>query len=181
MKSTASSGLSLQGRSLLWLAQREHSRLELERKLRKVARAQFARERAAVQNELADADVHNSADPSPALSPEAQVQATLVWLQERGYLSDVRFVESRVHVRAAKFGSLRIQQELAQHGLALTPQAAHQLKDSETQRAHAVWQKKFGVPAHTPQEHARQMRFLAGRGFHHEVIRRVLHADLENG
>ena len=50
------------------------------------------------------------------------------------------------------------------------------LKDTELQRAQAVWQKRFGqtAPASDPKDYARQVRFLAGRGFSHEVIRRVL-------
>jgi regulatory protein len=50
------------------------------------------------------------------------------------------------------------------------------LRDGELQRATQLWQRRFGRPAADEKERARQMRFLAGRGFAGEVIRRVLDA-----
>ena len=152
--------LSLKGRGLQILSQREHSRSELRRKL-------LAHAKAAVL----------SADPPVELpSPDAaeQVEAVLDWLQAHRYLSEERFVESRVHARAARFGNLRIRLELAQHGVALTADAEQQLKDSETSRARKVWLRRFGQVAADAAERARQARFLAGRGFSGEVIRRVV-------
>jgi regulatory protein len=64
--------------------------------------------------------------------------------------------------------------ELARHGLKLTAQPLQQLRDSELQRATQLWQRRFGASAQDARERARQMRFLAGRGFSGEVIRRVL-------
>jgi len=51
-----------------------------------------------------------------------------------------------------------------------------ELKDSELERAQSVWQKKFSRngPALNTSEYARQGRFLASRGFSHDVIHRVL-------
>ena len=45
---------------------------------------------------------------------------------------------------------------------------------TEEARARAVWRQRFGTPAATPQERARQMRFLAARGFSGDTVRRVL-------
>lgn len=143
--------LSLKGRGLQILAQREHSRSELRRKL------------------LA----HAQKDEAEAGAAIEQVEAVLDWLQANRYLCEERFVESRVHARASRYGNLRIRQELAQHGVALTADAAQQLKDSELARAREVWSRKFGQPAADAAERARQMRFLAGRGFSSEVIRQV--------
>ena len=89
--------LSLKGRALAWLAQREHSRSELRGKLLRHLSRQPADE---------------AAEPAEA---EPAVEALLDWLQAHGYLSDERFVESRIHARAARFGNLRIRQELARH------------------------------------------------------------------
>jgi regulatory protein len=144
--------LSLKGRGLQILAQREHSRSELRRKLL----------------------VHARADAAEDANPIEQVEAVLDWLQANRYLCEERFTESRVHARASRFGNLRIRQELAQHGVALSAEAAQQLKDSELARARDVWLRKFGQPAIDAAERARQMRFLAGRGFSSEVIRRVV-------
>ena len=104
----------------------------------------------------------------------ARVEAVLDWLEANGYLSQERFVESRVHARSARFGNLRIRQELKQHQVALGAEAAQALKDSELQRARAVRARKFASWPATAAERARQGRFLAGRGFSPEVIGRAL-------
>jgi len=147
---------SLQARALGWLAQREQSRSELRRKLLRVA----------LQSQDAAAE--------PADDIAGQVERLLDALQAQGLLSEERFVESRVRVRAPGLGTRRIQMELARHGLKLPAQPLQQLRDGELQRAAQLWQRKFGVPAQDARERARQMRFLAGRGFSGEVIRRVL-------
>lgn len=144
--------LSLKGRGLQILAQREHSRSELRRKLL----------------------VHAQKDAAEAGTATEEVEAVLDWLQAHRYLCEERFVESRVHARASRFGNLRIRRELAQHGVALSADAAQQLKDSELARAREVWSRKFGQVAADATERARQMRFLAGRGFSGEAIRRVV-------
>jgi regulatory protein len=151
--------LSLKARALRWLAQREHSRVELRRKLMRAAR-------------LRDAEPPEAADAGGAGN---EVDALLDWLATEGHLSQARFVESRLHARSARFGNRRIVQELAQHGLALDADAAQRLAHGELERARAVWSRKYGGQA--PQDaagRARQMRFLAARGFSAEVIRRVV-------
>ena len=149
---------SLKARALQWLAQREHSRAELRRKLLPHARA------AAVEgSEVADA--------------APRVDALLDWLEANRYLSQERFAESRVHARASRYGNLRIQQELAQHGVALAPEASDALRHSEFERARDVWARKYGgEAAPDAAARARQARFLIGRGFSGEVVRRVLRA-----
>lgn len=152
---------SLKARALQWLAQREHSRAEMQRKLLPHARAMAA------QGE-ADGDAGDAADPM------ARVVEVLDWLEAQRYLSQQRFVESRIHVRAARHGNLRIQQELAQHGIALDADATQSLKASEFDRAREVWSRKFDAPAADAAARARQARFLTGRGFSAETVRRVL-------
>ena len=49
-----------------------------------------------------------------------------------------------------------------------------ELRGSEVQRAREVWRKKFGAAAEDAQGRAKQMRFLARRGFGAEAIRRVV-------
>ena len=144
---------SLKARALAWLAQREHSRLELQRKLMRAAR----------QAEAFDAD-----------AARLEIEALLDWLQQNRYLAAERFVESRVHARASRFGNLRIRQELAQHALELGDDARRALDDSEPARARAVRERRFGNAPATPHERARQARFLAARGFSADVIQRVL-------
>ena len=175
--------LSLKMRAIALLAQREHSLIELRGKLLRLARARAA-ERLAQAQAAADAAAGAEAwagaeSESDAEAPEAEVEALLIWLQARGYLDESRFVESRVHSRAARYGNRRIQQELAQHGLSLDAEAQARLKDSELARAREVWQRKFGErPPEDAAARAKQTRFLVGRGFSAEVVRRVLrHTD----
>ena len=47
-------------------------------------------------------------------------------------------------------------------------------RDSEPERARAVWQKKFGTPPADAAEKLRQMRFLQVRGFSSEVVRKTI-------
>jgi regulatory protein len=155
---------SLQARALGWLAQREHSRSELRRKLLRVAR-----QPPAGAEEAADADC-------AAAQAEAKVDRLLDHLQAQGLLSEERFIESRVRVRAPGLGTRRIQMELARHGLKLPAEPLQQLRDSELERATQLWLRRFGAPAQDLRERSRQMRFLAGRGFSAEVIHQVLAA-----
>ena len=129
-------------------------------------------------------DFLSGAAAAPAAPPEppdldedalsAEVESVLDWMAASRYQSDERFIESRVHARAGRFGQSRIRQELARHGVELDPDTRQSLKDSELARAREVWRKRFGEPAADAAGRAKQMRFLAGRGFAPEVIRRVL-------
>ncbi len=138
--------ISLKGRALRLLSGREYSRLELERKL-----ARFEE----VPGSLAQA---------------------LDELQAKNFIDEKRVVDSVVHRRSAKLGTARIQQEL--QGKGLDPQAVAEavsnLRATELTRAREVWRKKFGEPALDAKGRASQMRFLAGRGFGGDVIRRVV-------
>ena len=44
----------------------------------------------------------------------------------------------------------------------------------EYERAQDLWRRRFGQAPSDPRERARQMRFLAGRGFDADVIRRIV-------
>ena len=79
-----------------------------------------------------------------------------------------------MRARALGHGARRIEHELARHGLKLPAAQQQGLRDSELQRAAELWRRRFGAAASDPRERARQARFLAGRGFSGEVIRRVL-------
>ena len=137
--------LSLKGRALRLLSQREHSRVELERKL------------AAHEEE-----------------PGTLAQA-LDELQAKGFISEARVIESVIHRRASKLGTARVQQELATKGLSsqAVTEALDQLRSTEFERAREVWSRKFEAPATDPKERARQIRFLLSRGFMAEVVRKV--------
>ena len=139
-------GLSLKGRALRYLAAREHSRVELERKLR------------------------------PHEETPGQLSQVLDELQAKDFISEARVVESVINRRAARFGAARIQYELLNKGLGAeaVAEAVNSLKSTELERAREIWRKKFDGPAADPAGRAKQMRFLAARGFGGEVIRRVV-------
>ena len=208
---------SLAARALQLLAQREHSRIELRRKLLAHAERLAEANAGATAGVPADASVgaaagaaaHPDAGPgaaagadarreaepeaglgaepeavsrglsrtrraAPSAETQARVDALLDALTASGALSETRFVETRVRLRAARQGNLRIAQELARHGLEMSPAAAQELKASEYARAKEVLTRKFGAPAADAAGRARQMRFLAARGFGADVVRRVL-------
>ncbi|MEY2592963.1 MAG: regulatory protein RecX [Betaproteobacteria bacterium] len=174
--------LSLKARALQALALREHSASELRRKLLRTPRR--PRPQAGDAGPPAAAPATEADTETDRASAAAEVDALLQELQAQGLLSPERFIESRVHARSARFGNRRIQAELAQHGLQLDPDTAQALRASELERARAVWARRYApasspapVPPPTPvpaAEVARQMRFLAARGFSPEVIRRVV-------
>ncbi len=145
-------GLSLKARAVSLLSRREYSRVELARKL------------------TAHAD------------SKEELEALLDTLTREGWQSDERVIQSVVHRKSPIHGSLRITQELKQKGLtdAQVSEMRMQLKDTELERARGVWDKKFGSKGgvQTPNDYAKQARFLAARGFSHDIVRQVLKAAL---
>jgi len=158
--------LSLKARAIQLLSQREHSRIELRRKLLRHAVAAC---KPKAVDPLAAADTDDTddidVDPGPCLDK------LLDWLEANRYLSEERFVESRVHARQSRFGTRRITQELAQHGVAVDSGTVATLRETEVDRAVEVWRRKFGQAAATPSEHAKQTRFLLLRGFSSDAVR----------
>lgn len=162
---------SLKARALACLALREHSPSELRRKLLDHAARQQASALASAAPGAAEPN-----DGDLALLQAAQVDAVIDRLLAQGLLSEERFVASRVRVRAQRYGNRRIHAELAWHGLSADAHTAAELAASEIERAREVWARKFGGPAPDAAARAKQMRFLAGRGFSAEVIHRVVNA-----
>jgi regulatory protein len=138
--------ISLKARALRYLSAREHSRLELARKL-----SRYAQE-------------------------GEDVEALLDALQAANLLSQARFSESLIHRRAARFGNNRILSELQSHGIAGDELGALKagLAQDEVARARAVWRRKFPEPAADPAQRARQVRFLLQRGFSQQAIRAAM-------
>lgn len=138
--------LSLKGRALRLLAGREHSRAELEKKLA-------------------------AYEETPG-----ELQRALDDLQARGFINEQRVVDSVLHRRAARLGTARLKQELQAKGIGAeaVADAVQALRGTELDRAREVWRRKFGEPAADAAGRAKQMRFLAGRGFGGDTIRRVL-------
>ncbi len=137
-----------------YLARREYSRVELERKLSAHART----------------------------APEI-LSNLLDKLEHEGLLSTERAAEQIIRARRSRFGSKRIIYELKEKGIdeALIHQALPSLKETERDAAWAIWQKKFGKAPGSKEERGKHMRFMMNRGFSMEVIQQVLsQANEEN-
>ena len=137
---------SLLARALGALARREHSRAELRRKL------------------------------APHAGSAEQLDRLLADLEAKKLLSDRRLAEVMARSRGDRFGAARVKQELRARGVAdpLVRETVGELSRTELNRAREVWRRKFDAPPADAAERARQMRFLAQRGFNAEVIRRVV-------
>lgn len=142
---------SLKGRALRLLSQREHSRFELERKLK------------------------------PFEETPGELAKALDELAAKDFINEQRVVESVVNRRAQKLGASRVRQELQAKKLPAEAidEAVEDLRASELQRAREVWRKKFGgKPAEVAEmdaaQRAKQVRFLISRGFSAEVVRQVV-------
>lgn len=130
------------------LARREHSRLELVRKLR------------------------------PRVEDDELLVAVLDKLTEDRLLDDERFCEAFVRMRAnGGYGPVRVRAELKEKGVAdqliSTYMAEHEADWFE--QAKQVFEKKFGLAPDTDaKSRAKQQRFLAQRGFSFEQIKSAL-------
>jgi regulatory protein len=143
--------MSLKARALKYLSAREHSRLELGRKLSRYAQ---------------EGD---------------DIEALLDSLEAAKLLSQSRFSESLVHRRASRFGNHRILSELQTHGIDgdALGEIKVTLAQDEASRAREVWRRKFGRPPADAAERAKQMRFLQQRGFSHGAIQAAMRSAAE--
>jgi regulatory protein len=134
----------LYARAVRLLARREHTRAELARKL-------------------------------APYGTEEEIENVLNELSRTGLQSDARFAESYLRSQAGRLGGARLRQTLRQKGVA-SDTIDEQVTDlpDESARARDVWNRKFGVPPTDAKEWARQARFLQGRGFSTDIIRRLL-------
>ncbi len=135
------------------LARREHSQLELTRKLLKKGHAATA------------------------------VAAVVAKLAQENLQSDVRYLENYIRYRRGRgFGPRAIQYELQQRGLtAVAIQSA--LADPNWQWSrvlHRLWSKKFDQLPVNQRAYLKQYRFLLQRGFEPDRVRTLLR-DSEHG
>lgn len=140
------STVSLKTRALRFLARRDYGEVELARKLKPYAE-----------------------------NPE-EIAPLLNWLKTQGFLNEARFVDAAARARAPRMGARRIGSFLRAQGVASEHIATTvaDLRETEGQRAHALWARKFGQLPQNIQERARQTRFLISRGFESDIVRKVL-------
>jgi regulatory protein len=139
---------SLRQRALAALARREHSRIELARKL-----------------------ARGADDPSA-------VEALLDEFEANGWLSDERFAGSAARQRKGRFSQRYIVEDLKQKGVAgdTAREAVDALDQDDYATALALWKQRFGVAPADQKQKARQVRFLQSRGFSLAVVFRILKA-----
>ncbi len=137
--------MKLRERALNLLARREHSRAELARKLAP----------------------HDEADNIATLLDD---------LERENLLSNQRYAEALAHARDGRHGSLRLKVVLREKGVpeGVIAEVLGEARSRDLEAARMVWQKKYGHQAKDAAGRARQMRFLASRGFPAEVVRRVV-------
>lgn len=142
--------INLRNKALQFLARREYARAELQQKL------------------------------TPYTEDPSEIEPLLDDFTQRGWLSDARFAEQWTHQRSSRYGSARIKQELRQKGVAdeMIEHAVEILDESEFDRAHQVWQRRFSSPPSDLKEKTRQLRFLASRGFSLDIIYRVVGGEM---
>jgi regulatory protein len=136
----------LKARALRLLMRRDHGREELVRRLSEHAESQ------------------------------ADVELLLDELVRRKLLSEDRMAEARTQTLSRKFGVSRIKNDLRAKGIApeTIERVAAEAQSTEVARAREIYKKKFRERASSQSERAKQMRFLAARGFSFDTIRKVL-------
>lgn len=137
--------MTLREHALNLLARREHSRVELARKLA----------------------AHGEPD---------EITDLLDTLERENLLSNERYAEVLANARSGRHGSLRLKADLRDKGVpeSVVAEVVRDAHENDLESARAVWAKKFGRLPVDAAERAKQMRFLAGRGFPLEIVRRVV-------
>jgi regulatory protein len=137
---------TLRSRAMRFLARREHTRVELRRKL--ASRAQEGED----------------------------VDGLLDELTQKGWLSDARFAEQAARAKSRRFGPLKLAHYLKARGVGEEAIVAGLQRAGADGRASldAIWRTRFGAPPENEREKMRQVRFLQGRGFAVDEIFRFL-------
>jgi regulatory protein len=133
-----------------------------ERALRLLARSEYTR--ASLALKLAP------------LGSQEDIQHLLDELEACGLLSDLRFVESFIASREARYGPARLRQSLRAKGVdeELIALQVNTNREDEHTRARALWLRRFGAQPSEAREYARQLRFLISRGFSAPVAHAIL-------
>ena len=135
------------------LARREHTREELRRKLTRRG------------------------------YPASCIEAAIAALEDASYVSDARFAEMFVRVRAERGqGPVKIRAELRERGVAesLVDEVLTETANYWLNHARAARRKRFGdgIPSER-NEWNRQARFLAQRGYPSDLIYRALSVEVD--
>ena len=137
---------SLGSRALSFLARREHSRVELARKL------------------------------APHAAEGDDLEALLDALAAKGWLSDARYAEQVIRSKSRRFGPLKLACQLRAKGVdeEVIESGMRAAGLDGLSSIVSVWKSRFRAAPADARERARQMRFLQGRGFPFDEIVRFM-------
>lgn len=138
-------------RAVGYLSRREYAPLELKKKLRQVCGPEV---------------------------PESEIDLVVKKLIELGYLSEERYARAVVNSRGERYGNTAIALRLSRAGVSreIIGEVLRERDESgsERDRLRSVWERKFGSAPDNHKEKARQVRFLASRGFPLSMILSVV-------
>ena len=144
--------LSLKGRALRLLAQREHSRAELASKLAR------------------------------HVEEDDDLEAVLHDLQAKGFIDEARVAESLVHRRAARLGTQRLVQELRQKGIddaliaAVMDEFSTERSETE-ENIRAILERKYPMAREDEKVRRRAVAALQRYGYGFDEIFSVLNSE----
>jgi regulatory protein len=111
----------------------------------------------------------------PHAASSEELKGLLAGLQQKNQLSEERFAEERARQLSRKYGAARIRQDLKAKGV--SEELIERVSPAdELERARAILERKYRVPASSREERAKRMRFLQSRGFSSEIIFKLLSA-----
>jgi regulatory protein len=141
----------LRQQAIRLLARREHTRVELARKLASLGTRE--------EIDALLAELEASHLQSDSRTAEA-------WL--RGNAARLGASSLRHNLKSRGLATELIEEQIAQADL-----------PDEMERARAIWSRKFSVAPASAKDWARQARFLQSRGFASDIVRRLLKQPLQ--
>lgn len=171
------------------LAVRDHSENELRRKLAAyttippMQRPAKGYRRGAEQDDEDGGEARSDAlvrpaEPAQALFSSEDIDATLAYCVEHGWLDDARFAQRYIHGRSQRgYGAQRIKAELVQKGVErdVITAALAECEDIDWfALAYQAAERKCGTRFPSEwKEKAKLQRYLLARGFSHEEIQSI--------
>ena len=118
--------------------------------------------------------------------PETCIEEAIAYVESYGYIDDLRYARDFILYNLDRKSRTRIEQDLQRKGIdrKLVEQVFTELEeegtsqDEETMIKALLQKKKYEAKMATRQEQQRMYAFLYRRGFHSEVINRVLSLDI---
>ena len=140
----------LKKRALYYLGKREYSRLELFNKINDYAK---------------ELEIDNQ-----------NINIVLDHLESDDWLSDQRFTEQFIFSKKNRYGVEKIRYELKNRGVdeMIISNELIKIKSESDLLAKKIWLKKFSEVPKSPEEKAKQIRFLKGRGVEIESIHKIM-------